>query len=452
MQKQATSNEETLRSAPFGKLACKLCIPAILIMMVTVLYHMADVFFIGRTGDPNQVAAVSLVSPMFSILSGLGVLLGSGGCTAVSLALGRGEYDKVKHISAFCMYTSLGIGFVFAAVVLPGLPVICAWLGADTDTMTFTQDYLRIIAMGAPIIMFTNVVPSLIRADGSTMDSMIGNLIGTVGNIVLDPIFILLLHWNVTGAALATVLGNAAAIVYYVRFITTKGRIYAASPRMFSLSKAVIAPVITLGLPLSLSTILQSLASAIANNMMMEYGAVAVSAQSVASRIGQMITMVVMGICMGMQPVISYNFSSGNKRRLWEIIWKTTAVAEITGTVLAAVCLLLRDQVLTAFLNDPEVLRIGRICLLASIAVGPFYGFYQMCTTYLQSTGKAKNAIWVSLMEKGLIYVPMLLIAHTLFQMNGIIFAGTATTILSMAAALTFCKMTIRKELAQVRA
>ena len=105
MQKnQANTNEEMLRSGNYWTLARKLCVPAILIMLVMVLYHMADVFFIGQTGDPNKVAAVSLASPMFSILSGLGVLLGNGGCTAISLALGKGEYDRIKKISAFAVW------------------------------------------------------------------------------------------------------------------------------------------------------------------------------------------------------------------------------------------------------------------------------------------------------------------------------------------------------------
>lgn len=447
MQK-SRSNEEALRSAPFGQLARKLCIPAILIMLVTVLYHMADVLFIGQTGDPNKVAAVSLASPMFSVLSGLGVLLGSGGCTVVSLALGRNEKDTVRRISAFCMYGSLLIGVVFSALVLGFLPTVCAWLGTDDATMELTADYLRIIAMAAPVIMFTNVVPSLIRADGSTFNSMIGNMIGTIGNMVLDPILILVLGWGVKGAAIATVLGNIAATIYYVYFIRSKGTIYAASPRLFGFRRDVALPVLSLGLPMSSSTILQSVSGTVANNLMMNYGAVAVSAQSVASRMGMMIGMVVMGICIGMQPAISYCYSSKNKQRLLEILWKTTALACGIGTTLALIFLVLRDPILTAFINDAEVLRIGRVCLLASVIVGPVQGFHQMSSTYLQATGKARPAIIVSVLEKSLVYVPVLFIAHMLFGMYGLIFSSTVTTVISMSVSLYFCNKTFRKELA----
>ena len=450
MKKQAVSNEEMLRSGDYRTLALKLCVPAVLIMVVMVLYHMADVFFIGQTGDPNKVAAVSLASPMFSILSGLGVLLGNGGCTAISLALGKGDYNRTKKISSFAIWGAALTGAVFAVAVLALMNPVCRMLGTDAETEAFTAEYLRIIAIGAPIIMLTNVVPALIRADGSTTDSMIGNMIGTVLNIVLDPLLISVFGMGVSGAALATVAANAVSLGYYALFLRKKGKIYSASPRDISLKKDVVWTVISLGLPMSISTILASVSGAVANNLMMAYGSVAVAGQSVASRIGQMVSMVVMGICMGMQPAISFNYGAGNKKRLTEILKKTTGLAVIAGTVLSALCLLFRDQLLNAFLNNPDVLQIGRVCLLAAVVIGPFYGFYQICTTYLQAAGKTRQAITVSLLEKGLVYIPVLFLMNWLFRMYGIVFAGTVTTVISSIAALVFCYKDYRKELKDV--
>ena len=450
MKKQAVSNEEMLRSGDYRTLALQLCVPAVLIMVVMVLYHMADVFFIGQTGDPNKVAAVSLASPMFSILSGLGVLLGNGGCTAISLALGKGDYDRTKKISSFAIWGAALTGAVFAVAVLALMNPVCRMLGTDAETEAFTAEYLRIIAIGAPIIMLTNVVPALIRADGSTTDSMIGNMIGTVLNIALDPLLISVFGMGVSGAALATVAANAVSLGYYALFLRKKAKIYSASPRDISLKKDVVWTVISLGLPISISTILASVSGAVANNLMMAYGSVAVAGQSVASRIGQMVSMVVMGICMGMQPAISFNYGAGNKKRLTEILKKTTGLAVIAGTVLSALCLLFRDQLLNAFLNNPDVLQIGRVCLLAAVVIGPFYGFYQICTTYLQAAGKTRQAITVSLLEKGLVYIPVLFLMNWLFRMYGIVFAGTVTTVISSIAALVFCYKDYRKELKDV--
>ena len=444
-----TANEEMLRSGNYWTLARKLCLPAILIMLVMVLYHMADVFFIGQTGDPNKVAAVTLASPMFSILSGLGVLLGNGGCTAISLALGRGEYDRIKKISAFAVWGAIAVGIVFTAVVLPLMGPVCKMLGANKDTEQFTAEYLRIIAIGAPVIMLTNVVPALIRADGSTTDSMIGNMIGTVLNIALDPL--LIPSMGVSGAAVATVIANVVSLGYYAYFLRTKGKIYSVSPRDISLRKDVVWTVISLGLPLSVATVLGSVSGAIANNLMMQYDAIAVAGQSVASRIGQLISMTVMGVCMGMQPAISFNYSAKNHKRLTEILMKTTGLAVVAGTVLSALCLIFRDPLLNAFLDNLNVLEIGRVCLFASIVIGPFFGFYRICTTYLQAAGKSKQAIIVSLLEKGIIYIPMLFLMNALFKMYGIIFSATVTTVLSAVTALIFCYKDYRKELKDVK-
>ena len=443
----ATANEEMLRSGDFWTLARRLCVPAILIMLVMVLYHMADVFFIGQTGDANKVAAVTLASPLFSILSGLGVLLGNGGCTAISLALGKGEYGRIKNISAFAVWGAIAIGVVFAVIVLPLMGPICKLLGANAETRAFTAEYLRVIAIGAPVIMLTNVVPALIRADGSTTDSMIGNMLGTVLNIALDPLLISVFGRGVSGAAIATVAANVVSLCYYAWFLHAKGKIYSISPRDLSMRKDVVWTVLSLGLPMSCATVLGSVSSTVVNNLMMQYGSVAVAGQSVAGRIGQMISMTVMGVCMGMQPAISYNYSARNHRRLTEILMKTTGLAVVAGTVLSGLCLIFRDQLLNAFLDDPNVLGIGRVCLLASIVIGPFFGFYQICTTYLQASGKSTQAIIVSLLEKGIVYIPMVFLMNALFRMYGIIFAATVTTVLSAVAALVFCYKDYRKEL-----
>ena len=455
MQKQNAhtnthTNEEMLRSGSFWTLTGRLCVPAILIMLVMVIYHMADVFFIGQTGDANKVAAVTLASPMFSILSGLGVLLGNGGCTAISLSLGKGDYSRIKKISAFSVWGALMVGLLFAAVVLPLMTPICGLLGANDDTQEYTAQYLRVIAIGAPVIMLTNVVPALIRADGSTTDSMIGNMLGTVLNIVLDPLLISAFHMGVTGAAVATVAANAVSLVYYAYFLRTKGKIYSVSPRDISLEKAVVLTVLGLGLPLSCSTVLGSVSGTVANNLMMRYGSIAVAGQSVAGRIGQLISMTVMGVCMGMQPAISFHYSAKNHKRLTEILIKTTALAVAAGTILSALCLIFRDPLLYAFLDDPNVLGIGRVCLLASIVIGPFFGFYQICATYLQASGKSTQAIIVSLLEKGIVYIPALFVMNWLFKMYGVIFAGTVTTVLSAVAALVFCYRDYRRELKDV--
>ncbi len=437
-------NQETLERAPYWKLLVNLCVPTVIIMLVMVVYNMADVYFIGRTKNEDMIAAVSLCSPLFSILSGLGTLFGSGGCTSISLALGHGDTEKVRKISALCFYGSVVLGTLFLAVVLALLGPVSKVLGADAATLGFTKDYLRIIALGAPVILFTNVFMNLIRADGAAKTSMIANLMGTVTNILLDPLFILVLDLGVTGAAVATVLGNAVSAAFIVFYCLKKTSCYSFRLRDVSLRRDVALPVVTLGLPMAFSTILMSVSHMISNNLMMDFGSAAMSAQSVAGKISMLISMTAMGLCMGMQPAISYNYARGDGKRTGEIIKKTALTSVAVGGVLTVFCFLFRDKLIMAFIDSEEVLKLGRFMLTASLVMGPFYGLYQLCATYLQSTGKAGYATLASLLNKGLIFLPVLFALHAAFGLYGIACTAPVTDALSLITAFVLCRVANR--------
>lgn len=303
-------NQEMLEKASYPRLLLNLSLPAVVIMLVMVVYNMADTFFIGQTNDPSKIAAISLCSPMFSILSGLGTLLGSGGCTAISLALGKKDTETVKRYSSFCCFAALALGMAFLLSVNLLLTPICGLLGADADTMADAVRYLRVIALGAPFIMFNNVFANVIRADGAARESMIANCAGTISNIALDALFILVFSWDVAGAAWATVLGNCVSCLYLLYYMTRKQPLLSLSPKQFSLRPEVSWTVVSLGLPMACSTLLMSLSHIIANRMVIGYGSVVLAAQGVSGKIGMVITMLAMGICMGLQPAISYNFGA----------------------------------------------------------------------------------------------------------------------------------------------
>ena len=204
-------NQELFEKAPVSKAVAVMAIPTMISMLVVVIYNMADTFFIGQTNDPMKVAAVSLATPIFMVFMALGNLFGIGGSSAISRALGEHKPEKAKHISAFCCYGSLGVGIFMAVVSILGMELILKLIGASENTIDYARDYLFFIALGAPFIMFGTAFGNILRGEGAARESMIGNLIGTIVNIVLDPIMILVLGWGVVGAAVATVIGNMAA-------------------------------------------------------------------------------------------------------------------------------------------------------------------------------------------------------------------------------------------------
>lgn len=196
-------NRQLFEEASVPKAVAVMAIPTMISMLVVVIYNMADTFFIGQTGDPLQVAAVSLATPVFMIFMALGNLFGIGGSSAISRALGEKNTSRAKHISAFCCYGALGTGVVMAVVFLVGMDEILSLIGASENTIGYARDYLRYVALGGPFIMFATAFANILRGEGAAKESMIGNLIGTVTNIVLDPIMILVFGWGVIGAAVA---------------------------------------------------------------------------------------------------------------------------------------------------------------------------------------------------------------------------------------------------------
>lgn len=429
-------NQEMLEHAPYHKLILTLSVPTIIIMLVMVIYNMADTFFIGQTGDPDKIAAISLCAPVFSILSGIGTLLGSGGCTSISLALGKKENDKIKAISSFCATGSVILGVVFMAFVLLFTPQICRFLGSDSDTLDFTMSYLRIIAIGAPFILFNNIFTNIIRADGAVAQSMISNLIGTFLNIGLDAFFILVLKLGVTGAAVATVLGNLAGDAYLLYYILRKQPALSLNPRSIRLKAEIILPLFTLGIPMACSTLLMSFSNILSNNLMVSYGNIALASQGIAGKVGTLINMTLMGICMGFGPAISYNYGAGHLKRMYEIVRKTAIFAVTAGLTMSILCFFFRNQIVTAFIDNEEVIAHAQIFVFASLITGPFYGLYQICQTFLQSTGKASYATLVSLLEKGIVFVPVLYTLNHFFGMYGIIFTGCVSLGVSLIVAI----------------
>lgn len=424
-------NEKMMREASPVKLLFTMGLPVIVVMIVQTLYNMADVFFMGQTGSTMEVAAISLAGPAFNIFQGVGTLFGAGACTAIAMALGQGDREKAKYYSSFSTWAALLTGAVLAAVMFVFMEPLLGLMGANAETMGFARTYLSIVILGSPFMMFNGSIGSAMRADGSSAKTMLISLVGTFTNILLDPLFILLFGWGIAGAAWATVIGNMVTSVLVFLHVR-KSDCFTVSPRYFTLKKDVSLRVISLGVPMALGTVIMCFSSMFSNQLLVKYGNIAVAANGVAGKAGMLVAMIAMGVCMGMQPVISYTFGMGGRRRLRRITLVTGVAATIITTVLGAGFLIGRDAFITAFLDDPQVLEIGRFMMLTLIA-SPVGGIYQLCSSYLQGTGKVSYATVTSLLSKGLVYVPVLFISEALGGFAGLVFAGVISDLISTA-------------------
>ena len=430
-------NEKMLKEGSVIRLLISMSLPVILVMLINVIYNMADVFFLGRTGNTVQVAAVSLAGPLFSVFSAFNTLLGFGACTASSMALGRGENHRVSQYASFCLYVSLFLGSVILAGVQCFTDPLLGLLGAVGNMAPYTAEYLHIFSLGAPFMIAGGALGNVLRADGESKGAVIASMLGTITNIILDPLMISTLKMGISGAAWATVIG--CFVSFIATLIVSKKKGIQISLRSFTLKKEISLRVLSLGLPMAASTLLMSISGTFSNRLYAGYGSETVAASSVAGKAGMLVCMLVMGICMGVQPAVSYAYGQNSKRRLYGIIRGVTAAAVLTGAGLSLVFILIRKQFVGAFMNDPAFIALGERMVIASLATAAISGIYQMCQVFLQGTGKVNYATFAALMQKGIIFLPVMYLAHALNGLSGLIWAGVVTDLIATAVSMILC-------------
>ena len=289
-------DNKVFESYPVPKAVATLALPTVLSMLVTIFYNMADTFFVGQTGDPNQVAAVSLTTPVFMLLMAVGNIFGIGGCSYISRMLGEGETEKVKKISSFCFYGSIIAGVIMMIVFLGGMPVILKLIGCSPNTEEYARSYLTYIGLGSVFVVISMAFNNVVRGEGAAKISMIGMMIGTIVNIVLDPVMILGMNMGVAGAAIATIIGNICTVVFYLFFFAKMKTGLSISPKHFTAKERILSGVFAIGIPASINNILMSTANIILNNFLASYGDIPVAAMGVAMKANMLVILVQIGL------------------------------------------------------------------------------------------------------------------------------------------------------------
>lgn len=424
--------EEIFEKGSVWKAIAKMCIPVILVMLVTTAYNMADMLFVGQTGDANQVAAISLSSPLFMLLMTCGTLIGGGGCAIISRALGAKDFNLAKACSSACTVLTIVSGLLVSAAVLLAPDFFVGFFGANEATWQYTKDYIMIMAMGSPVVIFSSAFPNLLRTDGDTITAAIVSILGSVINIALDPIFISTFHMGVRGAAIATVLSNVITAAIVLSRVCRKNSILSLNPLHTIRYPRAFWLVFSLGVPSAASNLLGGFVGIISNNISIQYGANVVAAMGVGGKPGMIVAMVVMGLAMGVQPMLAYNYGSGNTVRIKETLKKTTFLIILVGTALTAACLIFRRPIVGLFLQDSTLMELSCHISIISLLVMPVVGLNYLSVSYLQATGFAGRASLLSVARQGLVYVPALLLLHALFAMEGIFWAGTVADFIAV--------------------
>ncbi len=429
-------NTKIFESYSIPRAVSAMALPSMLGMLINVVYNLADTFFVGQTGDPNQVAAVSVSMPLFLLLIAGGNLFGVGGCAFVSRSLGEGRKDRVKKISSFCVYSAIAAGTI-AGLLFYFLkrPLLFA-VGASEFTISYAEDYLKWIAVGSPFIITSIMTGNLVRGEGAAKTSMLGSIIGQVTNIILDPVFILesgdnLLgftlpfgfNMGVAGAAIATVIGNIVSVLFFLIYFLKGYSILSITPKRYTIRKGIAKGVIGVGLPAALNNLLMSISNIIVNIFLVKYGDSAVAAMGVAMKANMLVVMLQLGLAQGVQPLIGYCYGAKNFKRMRKSMLFSIVCNVIIGTVMMTFYLIFKERVIGLFIDDALVVEYGVKMLVALMVPGPVIGIMFVLNFSFQGMGKGFQSLLLSVGRQGLIYIPMLIIMNRLVGLDGIIWA-----------------------------
>lgn len=449
MQDSNIANIELMENTPMPKAILRLAIPTVFSTVISIVYNLTDTYFIGLLDDPVQLGAISLAFPVFTFLQAIGNMFGLGAPSYISRCLGARKYEEVRKTSAVSVYVTAILTVVLTLLVSFFMEPILRLIGTSDDTVGPTRDYLRLIVGFSIVLILQIILPALLRAEGKAKEAMIGMVIGTVLNIVLDPVLILLLDMGVAGAAWATIIGNFCAVFFYIIVYLRGNTTLSIRPADFKPSMRIFKEVLKIGLPSTIAQTISSVAVILFNNVAAGYGDQVITAYGVAVKMITMEFMIVFGYVQGYVPLAGYNYGSGDIRRLLSGLKFTM----LTGTIICLLFLIpftvLAPAYIGAFTTNREIIDIGTQFLHAQAWAVPIIAIQTSLMSTFQATGQAVRAMVINLGRQCLFYLPFLYVSNRLWGMSGILYAQMASDLATTALAILFGVPFLKKLLRQ---
>ena len=419
----------------------KLAVPTILSSLVTVLYNLADTYFVGMLNNSVQNAAVTLAAPLILAFNAVNNLFGVGSSSMMSRALGSRDYETVHRSSAFGFYCSIFCGLLFSLLYVIFQPFVLTILGADATTAEATAGYLRwTVACGAAPTILNVVMAYLVRAEGAALHASIGTMSGCILNIILDPIFILPwgLNMGAEGAGLATFLSNCVACGYFfvLLYVKRENTHVCIKPSMFCLKRKIVLGVCGVGIPASIQNLLNVTGMTVLNNFTSSYGSDAVAAMGITQKINMVPMQIAMGLSQGIMPLISYNYASGNTPRMKKTLTFAAKISLTALVIVAAGYYVGAGALVRMFMQDPTIVAYGTRFLRGFCLGLPFLCMDFLAVGVFQAVGLGKNAFIFAILRKVVLEIPALIILNALFPLYGLAYAQFAAELVLAAAAV----------------
>jgi len=379
---------------------------------------------------------VSIATHVFLIFMGLGTIFGVGGTSVISRAFGEGRIDYVKKVSAFCMWASVAVGVAIAALFIAFMDDVLRILGASKDTWAPTKSYLSIVMLCGPFVLVANAFSNILRSEGQAARAMMGMLIGNLINVVLDPIMILWLRWEIAGAAIATVIGNIAGAGYYIMyFLRGKSRL-SIDPRDFAARGGVAKSVFAIGVPAALGPMFMSLSQIIMNRLMAGFNDLAIAAAGVAVKSILVIYMVSIGLSQGIMPLLGYCVGAKNWARYKAILKFSLIFSTALSVAMTGACLIFSDEIIGMFLTEKRSFEYGVKFAYILLSTAFMSGAFFCLISAISAIGAPVPALILNISRQGIIYIPALFVLRSFLGEYGLIWAQPVSDVLSLILAI----------------
>lgn len=421
-----------LGSAPLIPTWFRLCLPVVLGSIVTIVYNLADTYFIARTGNALLVAGVSVCAPIFMILMAFGNIFGQGGSSLISRLMGQKRPEDVKRVSAFCFWIALAVGAVLGALLLLFRDPFLFLLGSSTDTLPYAREYGTVLLAGAPFIVVNFIHMNLLRCEGMAGLSMCGTVIGAAVNVILDPM--LIPGMGAAGAALATVIGYLCSDLFLLAVVLRKSA--ALSVRLtLNTEGAFLRDILSIGFTAAITNIASSVCTILINQKLLAFGDDRIAAMGIVLKVTMIVQMILVGFSFGGVPLFGYLSGAGEKEKTGRLLRFCLVFLGALSLAMTAAVVLAAEPLLRLITPDAGLVGTGVPMLRWYAAGSVFAGIVMLTTCLCQASGKALPALALSLSRQGVVFVAVLMAASALFGYQGILASQFSADLLSMLLA-----------------
>ena len=446
-----------LGTEKIGKLMVRYAVPSIIALVVNSLYNMVDQIFIGNGVGYLGNAATNVILPIMTVVMSVGLMIGDGCATFMSLNMGMGDTKKAADGIGNAIVTAVAFGVVYTILCQIFLEPLCWMFGATEESISYCLGYGRPIVCGFTFVAIAGSFTSIVRADGRANVGMIGMFIGCIVNMILDPIFIFVFKWGVAGAAWATFIGQLLNAAFFI-FSMTRCKTVKLKKKNFKPQGKIIGKICLFGLSSFITQFAAVIVLGVVNNTLKSCGAnsvygsdIPVSAMGIVMKISQVLTSAVLGLATGILPIISYNYGSRQFDRVKKAFWNAIVISTVVMLICEVFIEVFPLQIVSIFGTQEELyMEFARMCLQIFMGALMTAGISIVTGIFFQAIGKPAQATVLTLLRQIVIFVPTIMILGASGDVIKVLWAGpiadSASCIASLIVLCFFWKKVFKKD------